>query len=406
MTAALLSATAFADSAGFNCQSERVLAVKTAYDSKYTAVSWSTEKADNVGIPVAAGAYVYLPADSRVLKLNEADGSLSAELSLPQSISPSHAGVAVGNTLIQPLERGIAVINTSTMTVVQTLDFDGAISGDCAVIDGLLYASYEKDGAEVFLCADLQNDLAAVWEYRGSGALGDPTSYGEYILFSEEGGRLVSHHRSEDEYSIIDIGAEVCGAPYAGEYAVYLTTDDGSAVKLRLNDDGTMEEDTLMRCEVGANPTEPLAWNGRLYVGSDTGFHILDSLNMELTRSYSYMAGCTDPIVTLGNGSRVYLVFPENDKWSLYSIYDIDDLEEPQLSKLALLEDFSGGAICVSESGTMYFRDAFGRLYAVVAVGYSFWSMAIRVLLVLALVVCVFIWLRALRKKKNEKPQY
>ena len=406
ITAMLLSVTAVADSAGFNRESERVLAAKTAYDSKYTAVSWNTEKAENGGIPLTKGAYVYRPADSRVLKLNEADGSLASELFLPTGISTEHAGVITGNTMVQPLKSGLAIINTTTMTVTDTLTFEGNTSGSCAVIDDLLYASYEENGAETMLCVKLSDGMSVVWEYKSSGSLGDLTRYGNFVLFSEEGGRLISHSLDSDEHSVIDIGEEICGAPFAGEYAVFLTTDDGNAIKLRLNDDGTMEEDTLAKCAVGAHPTEPLSWNDRLYVGSDTGFHILDDLNMEIMRSYDYMAGSTDPIVTLGNGSRVYLVFPENEKWSLYSIYDIDSLEEPQLSKLAILEDFSNGAVCVSENGTMYFRDALGRLYAMTAVSYSPWSMAIRIILVLALVICVFIWLRALRKKKNEKPQY
>ncbi len=401
-----MSVTAFADSSGFNCEGERVHTVKTAYDSKYTAVSWSTEKSEDVGVPLAEGAFVYLPADSRVLKLNEEDGSLAAELTLPESISTEYSGAIIGNTLIQPLKSSIAVINTGTMTVTQTLDIEGEVSGDCALVDGLLYASCESGGTETYICADINNGMTVVWEYSSNGALGNMTKYGDYVLFSEEGGRLISHHYKEDGFSVIDIGEDVCGAPFAGRYAVFLTTADGNAVKLRLNDDGTMEADTLTKCEVGGNPTEPLSWNGRLYVGSETGFHILDDLNMEVMRSYDYMAGSTDPVVTLGNGSRVYIVFPENERWSLYSIYDIDDLEEPQLSKLAVLDDFSDGEISVSDNGTMYFRDAFGRLYAVTAVGYSTFNMVIRVILVLALVVCVFIWLRALRKKKNEKPKY
>ncbi len=401
-----MSVTAYADSAGFSNTEEQVLAVKTPYDSKYTAVQWNTEKSDDVGIPLTEGAHVYLPADSRILKLNEADGSLAAELTLAENICTDFSGAVTGNTLVQPTENGIAVINTSTMTVTESLQFDGKASGSCAISDGLLYTSYIADGNEVFLCLDMHNGLETVWQYNGTGALGDATRYGDYILFSQQGGSLVSHHYKEDSYSVINVGSEICSTPFASQYAVFFTTSDGYAVKLRLNDDGTMEEDTLSKCNVGANPSAALSWNGRLYVGSDTGFHILDDLNMEIVRSYDYIAGCSDPIVTLGNGSRVYIVAPENEKWTLYSIYDIDDLEEPQISKLALLEDFTNGDVSVSDNGTMFFCDAFGRLYALVAVGYSFWNMAIRIVLVLALVVCVFIWLRAMRKKKENKPQY
>lgn len=407
IASAAFSITALADSSGFRTEKELALAVKAPYDTKYTNVAWNTSEAESAGVPVASGTSVFLPVGAKVNKLSEDSGEVTASAELTEKVSEDCGGAVLGNTLLQPTRSGLCVINIQTMEIVSYRSFGGTICTDAAIIDNLAYVGVSFDDGCAFYCVDMSDELNTVWEYSCGSTPSSPAVYEDFVLFSA-GSTLVSHHYKDDSFNEIDIGAEISGAPFAGEYAVYLSADDGCAYKLRLNSDGSMEEDTLTACEIGGELSSPMAWNGRLYVSSSEGFYILDSLNMDITRSYSDIGYGTEPIVCYGNGSRVYVVAPLESYWCLYSIYDIDDLDEPAVSQLAKLEDFSGGRISVASSGTMYFRDGIGRLYALKVAEYNLLLIIIKLVLLLVLIVLVFVWLRQWVKQRNAKrpPQY
>jgi outer membrane protein assembly factor BamB len=293
------------------------------------------------------------------------------------------------------------------MQVVSSRSFDGAVCTDAAMIDNLAYFGISGESGYEFVCVDLSDELKTVWEYKSEDRISSAAVYGDYVVFGC-GSKLVSCDYKSGAATETEIGAEISGAPFAGEYAIYLSGADGNVYKLRLNDDGTAEDGTLTPCEVGGTLSSPLAWNGRVYVSSSEGFYILDSLNMDIMQSYPEIKSGTDPIVCYGNGSRVYLVAQSTDYWCLYSIYDIDDLDEPDVSQLAKLENFEGGRIAVGSGGTMYFRDGVGRLYALAVAPYSILMIVIKLILLLALIVILFIWLRQWAKQRNAKkpPQY
>lgn len=404
---AVTSLSAAADSSGFYTESELALAVKAPYDTKYTNVTWSTSEAETVGVPVAAGARVALPVGNKVNLLSEKDGSLSATIELSENASEQCRGAALGNTLIQPTRTGIAVINLQTDRLVQERSFDLPISSDAAMIDSRAYFAAGEEGDYTFFCVDLSNNLEPLWEYRSSEPISAPSIYGERVVFAT-GTRLVSADSESGQAVENDVGAVITGAPFAAQYAVYVSAEDGCVYKLRLNSDGTLEEDTLTPCKVGGALSSPLQWNGRVYVASSEGFFILDSLNMSVTRRYDEIKGGTAPIVCFGSGTRVYTVAPLEDYWCLYCIFDMDELDEPQISKLAKLQNFEGGRVAVSDSGTMYFRDGIGRLFALIITDYNIFMIVLKLVLLLALIVLVFIWLRQWAKQRNANrpPEY
>lgn len=407
ITAAAAAVCGSAESTGFYTEKELALGINAPYDTKYVNILWNTAETETAGVPVSCGTALIRPAGNRVNKLSGETGELLGCAELDEKVSPSCRGAVSGNTLVQPTRSGIAVINVQTMQQVSSRSFDGTPSSDAAIIDSLAYIAVSGADGYTFYCVDLANGLETVWEYSSSEPLSAPSLSGDYVLFGA-GRTLVSVHYKSGEYKESDIGAGICGAPFSGEYAVYLSAEDGNVYKLRLTDDGAVEPDTLTPCKAGGELSAPLAWNGRVYVCSSDGLVIMDSLNMEVTRTISEIKGGTAPLICYGNGPRVYTVAPLEDYWCLYSVLDADEAEAPAVSKLAKLENFEGGRIAAAQNGTLYFRDGIGRVYALAVAQYSILLIVVKLVLLAALFVLVFMLLRKWAKQRSAKrpPQF
>ncbi len=376
------------------------------YDNKYTNIQWNTEPAESIGVPIAFEESVIIPSGETLLRLNEADGTKMAEIKLPQKASTLYSGVMAGTTLIQPLENGICTIDFTTGEVTATREFDGTVDSDCAVIEQLAYFSVKNGDTETMLCTDLTDELSTVWEYTAKADITSPALQGEHVIFGA-GDVLVTHHFKESSFCEIPVDDKIYGAPFASQYAVFFTDSAGNACKLRLNSDGSMEEDTLVKCAVGASPSAPLAWNSKLYVASETGFHILDSVNMEVTHTLESFMDGSDPFICYGNGTRVYSVGIKDGRYELHSIFDEGEDNTPTDKILAIMENYENGRSAVSAGGTLYFRDGIGRIYALTRVDYDIVSIVIKLLIMIALIAGVFIWIRMIGKRRAaNNPRY
>ena len=415
--AAIVTASAFfaeaevseasAKSSGFSGAQSLVALAKTPYDPKYTEVAWNTGTADGAGVLTAVGAGVMFPAGNMVELLSEKDGSVAGTAELTEKVSESCKGAALGNTYVQPTRTGIAVINTLTMEVVSYRSLGADILTDAAIIDSRVYIGAGSAEESAMYCLDMSDGLETVWEYRAQSAVTSPAVYGEYIVFGA-GERLMCCESASGIAVENELAVTMCAAPFADEYSVYLSAQDGCVYKLRLTDEGTVEPDTLTPCKVGEALTRPIAYDGKLYVGAEDGFYILDSLNMQVEHKLSEIKRPSDALIGVGNGTRVYMVAPLEDYWCLYSIFDMTESGEPEVSKLAKLENFTGGCFTAAQSGTMYFRDAVGRVYALAAAKYSIITIIIKLVLLLAVLAMVVLILRAWVKQRAAKrpPQY
>lgn len=407
VTAAALSLNAFAaDGSGFRTESELVTAAKTPYDGKYTNIAWNTEQSDSAGVPVPLSDSVIFPVGNKVLKLAENTGEELGSAELTEKVSQNCRGAVVGNRLLQPTRTGLAVINTGSMTVECRRSLGGKIVTDAAVIGDLGFVGVEFGDGCSFICVDMSRELETVWEYSSESPVTSPAIFGDYVVFGAESS-LVTHHCSGDGYTEIPVGTEISGSPFADEYALFFSGSDGKSYKLRLNDDGTLEENTLISCDIGGELSSPVAWNGKLYVASSEGFYIIDSLNMEVITSLSDIKSGTDPVICYGNGPRVYLLYPEEELWNFCCILDAEDTQ-PEAALLARLENFVGGRLAVSASGTMYFRDGIGRLYAAQVAPFNLLLIIVKLVVMLALIVLIFVILKywAKTRNANKPPQY
>lgn len=348
-----------------------------------------------------------LPTGGKILSISEADGSETASAELPQNCSTEYCGALSDKKLLQPTERGIAYIDAQNMTVLRSRDLGGEISSDCSVADGFGYFAVKLDSGYEFLCVDLGSDgLDTVWSVAMDAQPTSAAVQGDWIIWGCAD-ILYTHHYKQDVSNAIPLDKTISGVPFTSEYAVFFSTEDGNAGKLRLNPDGTLEEGTLTWCEVGKSPDSPTAWNGRLYVPAADGFYILDNLNMEVSYIVSEIKGGCTPQVHYGNGPYIYTVAKREGKWAVYCIGDMAEDTEPTVAILAQMENYTGGAFCSSDKGTLYFRDTYGRLYALTTAPFDVFSLVLRLVVLLALLVLVFFWLKKVAKRRADiRPKY
>ncbi len=395
-------AAAYAD--GFAEERERAIPAAAPTDKKHVEIRWHTNEAQTAGAPVVCGEndeFVLLPVLNTVKKLNIETGELQAAASFDEKVSENVKGAVSGKTFIQPARTSLYAVNTEDMSVICSRSF-GEITTDCAISGGLAYFGYKAEDGWKFVCADISKEMETVWEYSSLAPVTAPASYGELIVFGA-GDKLIV--RTESGFIENPIPARITNV-FAGKYAIFMTCGDNTAKKVRLEQDGRVETDSLMSCEVGENLTAPAEYNNRLYIGSADGFFILDGLNMEVIKSYPELKNSSAPLVCYGNGQRVFTVaWSETEKRDvLYGIFDgIDDGDEQTLSEIIKITDFTGGHFTAARNGIMLFRNADGTLWAISLNRISIVTIVLKVVLTLAIFVMAFIILRAWSKKHTKK---
>lgn len=405
LSALVLSVTAFAESAGFAVESELVSPAKTPYDKNYVKILWNTSEASTAGVPLSAGEFLYAPVGNKLNKLSEKDGKLVSSAEFEEKVSENYKGAILGNTLVQPTRTGICVVDTEQMSVLNFRKF-GEIATDVAILDNLVFFGAKTDESCSFYCVDLNKNLEIIAEYKTEKTPSSPALFNGFVVFSI-GEKLVCFSISDRNFIENQIGAEVKYV-LAGQYAIFMSGSDGFMYKLRLLDDGKVEEDSLLKCEVGGTLTAPAEADNRLYVGSTEGFFVLDGLNMEITKKFPQMKNACAPVITLGSGLRIYTAAPvESDggKWYLYGILDSDS--EQNVSEIAKIIDFTNGKITVSNSGIMFFRDNRGQIWAITTPETDYLAIVLKIVITIAIIVLLIIIIRAWVKKHSaNKPKF
>lgn len=397
----LLFSITTASAAGFASESDILSTAQTPFDKKYVKIDWHSAEGENVGVPLTVEDFLILPTLNKVNKLDEKNGNIIASAELDEKVSKSARGVIADGFLVQPTRTALNVIDLESMSVRDTKKF-GEIITDVAFEDGLAYFGFKEDGGAFKLCCvDTANGLETVWEYAGEKPVTSPAKIAENVVFGA-GEKLIV--RTENGFVENNVGAEITHV-FAGKYAVFMCCANGGLRKLRLNDDGSAEEDSLGVCELGGTLTAAVGADNHIYVGSTEGFFVIDGLNMDITKKFPELKNASAPLITLGNGVRAYTAAPHSDpdgnRWYLYSVLDTD--EEQTLSELAKIIDFSDGKAAVSDSGRMFFRDAKGQVWAISETKPSIIISIIKVVLTFAILIMLILILRAWVKKRQAK---
>lgn len=389
-----------ANAAGFAAESETVHTAKTPYDKKYVKIDWHTAEGENVGVPLPYEEFLLVPTLNKVNKLSEKDGKLAAAAELNEKVSVSCRGAVSDGTLIQPARTSLYLIDVGEMNVLHTRKF-GEIVTDVACEDGLAYFGFKDGDGFKLCCVDVSKELETVWEYASEKPVTSPARIGGNVVFGA-GERLIV--RTENGFAENEVGAEITHV-FAGKYAVFMCCAGGELRKLRLDEDGKAEEDSLGICEIGGKLTAPVGIDNHIYVGSDEGFFVIDGLNMDVTKKFTELKNASAPVLTVGNGVRAYTAAPHSDadgnRWYLYSVLDTD--ESQTASELAKIIDFTDGKTAVSNSGRMFFRDAKGQVWAISESKPSIILSIIKVILVLAILIMLILILRAWVKNRQAK---
>ena len=405
LSALVFSSAAFAESAGFAVESELVSPAKTPYDKRYVKILWNTSEASTAGVPLSVGEFLYAPVGNKLNKLSEKDGKISASVEFEEKVNENYKGAILGKTLVQPTRTGICVVDIEKMSVLQFRKF-GEIVTDVAMLDNLVFFGAKSDENFAFYCVDLNKNLDVIAEYKSEKSPSSPALFKNFVVFSS-GEKLVCFSTDDRNFVENKIGAEIKNV-LAGQYAIFMSGSDGFMYKLRLLDDGIVEEDSLLKCEVGGTLTAPAEADNRLYVGSTEGFFVLDGLNMEIAKKFPQMKNACAPVITLGSGLRIYTAAPvESDggKWYLYGILDNDT--EQNVSEIAKIIDFTNGKITVSDNGIMFFRDNRGQIWAITTPETDYLAIVLKIVITIAIIVLLVIIIRAWVKKHSaNKPKF
>ncbi len=399
LTALVLSVGAFAENAGFANENELISPAKTPYDKQSVEIMWHTGEAATAGVPISKGEFLYAPVGNKINKLSETDGKITASAKLEEKVSDSFKGAIIGNTLVQPTRTGICAVDTEQMSLICFRKF-GEISTDVALYDNLVFFGAKTDKGCAFYCVDLSKNLDIISQYDSTEKPSSPALFGDFVIFSC-GEKLVCFSITDKKFIENEIGAKT-NFIFAGEYAIFMSGNDGFMYKIRLLDDGSVEPESLMKCEIGGELTAPAETGNRLYVGSAEGFFILDGLNMEIAKKYTELKNSCAPVITLGNGLRVYTSAPvetDGGKWYLYNILENND--EYDISEVAKIIDFTDGKISVSDSGIMFFRDNLGQIWAIKTPELDIIGIVLKILITIAIIVFLIIFIRAVVKKHS-----
>lgn len=394
---AMLSLCAFAESAGFMGESN-VISAGTPYDKGYVEIRFSTGEAETAGVPLAYKEYLLSPTGNKIFKINEKTGATEMTAELDEKVSESSRGAIINDVLFQATRTKIFAVSLEDMSVKTSQSF-GEIVTDVAAIDGLLYFGVKNDDGISFVCTDSGKNFDVVWKYECETTVTSAGLFGDFVVFGS-GNKLVVHEKNNSGYSENEIGGNLKYV-YAGKYAVFMTAENGMLYKLRLNDKG--EAEALSELEIGGGISAPAEIDNKLFVSSEKGFYVVDALNMEVTKNYPELKNGCSPVITTGSGFRAYVVSPveSEGKWYLYSVLSNED--ELSLNEIVKIIDFTDGKIAVSESGTMYFRDAKGQIYALAVRENDILTIVIKLLLFIAIIVFLVLILRAWIKKHSDK---
>lgn len=399
-TLAATAATVSADTAGFASESDMVVTAQTPYDKKYVSIDWNTTAGETVGVPLTYEEFLLLPTQNTVQKLAEKDGKVLTAAEFDEKVSENCRGAVIKDTLIQPTRTSIYAVNLDDLSICCSAGF-GEIVTDIAADDDLAYFGWRDGESFKFCCADLSNDLETLWEYPSEKPVTSAAKIGGAVVFGAGSDLVV---RTEDGFSENPVGAEITHV-FAGEYAVFMTCSNGELRKLRLDEDGRAEEESLLICKVGSALTQPAGIDNHIYVGSEDGFFVIDGLNMEIIKCFDDMKNASAPIVTVGSGVRAYTAAPhydkDGDRWYLYSVLDTE--ESCTAFELAKIIDFEGGKTTASKSGRMFFRDARGQVWAISGARPGLFVSILKVVLVIAIFVMALLILRAWAKKRQSK---
>lgn len=397
--------TAFAETAGFAAESETTVSAHTPYDKKYVSIDWNTSAGETTGVPLAYKEFVLVPTRNKVNKLSEKDGKLAASIEFDEKVSEECRGAVVNGTLVQPTRTLIYAVDIEGMSVVCSRQF-GEITTDIAVSDDLIYFGYGNGEKFKLCCADISKDLETVWEYETETPVTSPARIGNMIIFGTGEALVV---RADDKFVENPVGAEITHV-FAGKYAVFMSCQNGELRKLRLDDEGKTEEDSLSSLMLGSGLTALTGIDNHIYVGSAEGLFVVDGLNMEIIKKFDELKNSSAAVITVGNGVHAYTAAPHSDqdgnRWYLYSILDTDETQSA--AELAKIIDFTNGKMTVSSSGRMFFRDAKGQVWAISETKPNQFVIILKIVLLIAIFVMVLLLLRTWAKKRQEKkpPEY
>lgn len=365
----------------------------------------SSDWATNVSDPIVVNGRVYVAAGNRLLVKDRATGETTAQAELVAPIDSVARMVYADGLVVVPMAGGrLQALTADTLTTVwvtgelDQIDATGAQQsltaltvGDGCVYYGTAAAGWSASYSGYVVCVSLA-DGSVRWSNAN-----DKTGYywagvalvdGWAVIADDAGTLQVLDAQTGKQASTLDLGAGARSAVVAGSAAgtVFTVTTDGVLHRLSISPDGSVAE--TGRVAFGSSSTStPVVSGGKVYVGgaSSTGtpnswggisyggvLAVIDEDTLKIENLVTTADGSalpadskSAPLVSAQNGAT-YVYFTCNGMPGGIYRYRVGDAEATLLYTPGEdYQNYAMSSIVCDESGTLYYVNDSGALFAV-----------------------------------------
>ena len=347
-----------------------VVDVKTPIRAEDTVLEWANKIGDGfdsgaTGCPIIVGGYIYTYAGNSIVKVNKDTGEVvkSSQMAASSSFAINSPTYADGMIFVGLSAGRVQAFNAETLESLWL--FTDTLGGqpNCPIVycDGYIYTGFwNSETAQAhFVCLtvtdeDTTNTTEAklpTWTMTQNGfywagayackdfvlvgtddgAAGYTTGYASILSLDPKTGMVLD---SEKLSNVGDQRSSICYD--ADTDAYYFTTKGGDFYQIKVNDDGTFQENSLRRLHLdngsGSASTPPMStstpviYNGRAYIGvSGTGqFSAYSGHNMTVIDLETFSIAYTVPTMGYPQTSGLLTTAYEDTDGYVY-VYFIDN---------------------------------------------------------------------------------
>lgn len=361
-----------------------------------TQLLWSaklgTSYRNAPSVPAVCGSDIVVMSGRELIKLDAATGEIVKKAQMCSEPSFGYTPVLYADgKLFCPLEGGVVqAFDAETLTPLWsfTSSSGGQALTPITYSAGKVYTGFWND-EEVnadFVCLNADNGILCWSKTRKGGFYWSEAYVSEnYIVVSGDNGSsndgaaaaVVCYDKSSGkELDKINVAGDVRSGIVFDAGSLYLVTKAGYIYKTSLLSDGSFGS-VISKKLTGASTSTPAVYGGNVYVGvQSTGFSgtltVLDAQSLETVRT----------VPMKGYPQSEVLVSPTENGVNVYSTYNaapggiaiIENIlgDEARAEDLFVPADGAQGycisTICVTDDGTMVYKNDSGNVFAVASV--------------------------------------
>ncbi|HCC35429.1 MAG TPA: hypothetical protein DEQ02_07280 [Ruminococcaceae bacterium] len=376
-----------------------VTSTKSARTADEAELIWSLALKDpldwsiNISDPITAENNIYIAVGNELLTI-ESDGGIAARTELAGFIDYTCRPVYEDGLIIVPISGGrLQALTADSMQTQWTTEALPAYEQDGLTYEHQTLTALTAQNGYIYYataCADYVTSYYGVvrcvqastgdiiWSYENESAgyyWSGAVCYGGTVIIAGDDGILRSLDAAGGtELYQAELGAQVRSAAVLSGNQVFVTSADGKLHKITMRDDGSFENIENVQFAASSTST-PAVYNGKAVAGGHQGAEngykgilaIIDTQTMTVTGKAELPAEVKSaPLISTGHSGEAYAYFTSNtEPGGIYAL----KLESSEAQAIFTPEgadaNYCVASILADESGTLYYTNDSGKLFAV-----------------------------------------